>query len=158
MHTTDTLSSSPSRECPPCMHNSQNTRRTRYTPNDGQTFEKLKKWTVGHVRALEDRVDDVKRWLVDKEAEKEKDKEKDKASESESLRHAGSTDSGKDEIHELRDEVIELQGRLGELGREMVKIATAPNNLSAGPRTQSAAVSLAPQTTSSIVTHFFQRT
>ena len=35
-------------------------------------FEKLEKWTVGHVRALEDRMNDVERWLVDKEAEKEK--------------------------------------------------------------------------------------
>ncbi|EDR01397.1 uncharacterized protein LACBIDRAFT_311016 [Laccaria bicolor S238N-H82] len=93
------------------------------------------------------------RWLVDKEADKEKEKEKDKESESQSLRHPGSTDNVKDEIHDLRDEVVELQGRLGELGREMAKIATAPNNLSAGPKAQSAAVSVAPQTTSSIVTH-----
>jgi len=30
-------------------------------------FEKLERWTVGHVRALEDRVGDVEKWLVDKE-------------------------------------------------------------------------------------------
>ena len=61
----------------------------------------------------------------------------------------------KDEIHDLRDEVVELQGRLSDLGREIAKILTAPNTLSAGPKTQSAAVSLlvAPHTTSSIVTH-----
>ena len=61
----------------------------------------------------------------------------------------------KDEIRDLLDEVVELQGRLGELGREMAKIATAPNNLSAGPKTQSAVVSVSvePHTTSSIVTH-----
>ena len=98
-------------------------------------------------------MNDVERWLVDKEAEKEKEKEKEEESESESLRHAGSTDNVKDEIHDLRDKVIELQGRLRELGREMAKIATAPSNLSAGSKTQSAAVSVAPQTASSIVTH-----
>ena len=59
-------------------------------------FEKLEKWTVGHVRALEDRMNDVERWLVDKEAEKEKEKEKEKEYESEPLRHAGSTDNVND--------------------------------------------------------------
>ena len=49
-------------------------------------FKKLEKWNVGHVRALEDRMNDVERWLVDKEAEKEKEKEKEKESKSESLR------------------------------------------------------------------------
>ena len=48
-------------------------------------FEKLEKWTVGHVRTLEDRMNDVERWLVDKEAEKEKE------SESALLRHASLT-------------------------------------------------------------------
>ena len=92
-------------------------------------FKKLKKWTVGHIRALEDRMNDIERWLIDKEAEKEKEKEKEKQSESESLRHASLTDHVKDEIHDLRDEVVELQGRLRELGRETVKIATGPSNL-----------------------------
>ncbi|CEL54898.1 hypothetical protein RSOLAG1IB_07390 [Rhizoctonia solani AG-1 IB] len=31
-------------------------------------FEKLEKWTVGHVRALEERMKDVERYLVDKDA------------------------------------------------------------------------------------------
>ena len=48
----------------------------------------------------------------------------------------------KDKIRDLLDEVIELQGRLGELGREMAKIAMAPNNLSGGSKTQSTAVSM----------------
>ena len=88
------------------------------------------------------------------EAEKEKEKGREKESESEALRHASSTDKVKYEIHDHRDEVVELQGRLGELGiRKMAKIATAPSNLSTGPKTQSAAVSVAPQTASSIVTH-----
>ena len=68
---------------------------------------KLEKWTVGHVRALEDQMNDVERWLVNKEAEKEKEKEKEREkekeseSESESLRHEGSTNNMKDEIHDL---------------------------------------------------------
>ena len=48
-------------------------------------FEKLEKWTVGHVSAFEDRMNDVERWLVDKEADTGKEKEKDKESESELL-------------------------------------------------------------------------
>jgi hypothetical protein len=158
MRTTDTLSSSPSREAPP-LYAQFTSQGTLDVPGTllmiAKRFEKLEKWTVGHVRALEDRMNDVERWLVDKEAEKEKEKEKEKESESESLKHESSTDNMKDELNDLRDEVVELQGRLGELGREMAKIATAPNNLSAGPKTQSAAVSMsvAPQTASSIVTH-----
>ena len=78
-------------------------------------------------------MNDVERWLVDKEAEKEKEKEKEKESESESLRHASSTDHVKD-FHDIQNEVVELQGGLGELGREMATVATAPNHLSAGPK------------------------
>jgi hypothetical protein len=36
-----------------------------------ERFEKLEKWTVGHVRALEERMVDVERWLVQKEEERE---------------------------------------------------------------------------------------
>jgi Sec-independent protein translocase protein TatA len=86
-------------------------------------FEKLMKWTMGHVRALEDRMNDVEGWLVDKEASKEKEKEKEKESESVSLKHASSTDNMKDEIHDPRDEAVELQGRLGDLGRRWRKLS-----------------------------------
>jgi hypothetical protein len=32
-------------------------------------FEKLQKWTIGRFCALEDKANDVERWLVDKEKE-----------------------------------------------------------------------------------------
>ena len=104
---------------------------------------------VGHVRALEDRMNDVERWLVDKEPDKGKEKEKEKESDSESLRHASPTDNV------IQEEAVELQGRLGELGWEMANIAVAPNNLSAGRIMQAAAVSMlvAPHSAFSIVTH-----
>ena len=144
MRTTDTLSSSPSHEAS-LLYAQFISQGMPDVPGTllviAKRFEKLGKSTVGHVRALEDRMNDVEGWLVDKEAEKEKEKEKHKESESESLRHASSADNMKNEIHYLRDEVVKLQGRLGELGREMVNIATAPNNLSAGPKTHSVAVS-----------------
>jgi len=116
-------------------------------------FKNLEKWTVGHIRALEDQVNDVERWLVDKEVEKEKEKEKEK--DSELLINARSRDDMKDEIHDLQDKVVELQGQLGKLGREMAKIATVPNNLSAGPKMQSttATMLVALQTASSIAMH-----
>ena len=72
---TDTLSSSPSREAPSLF--AQFT--SQGTPNVPGTlltiakrFEKLEKWTVGQVRAFEDRMNDVEKWLVDKELEKKR--------------------------------------------------------------------------------------
>ena len=121
MRTTDTLSSSPSRETPPlnALFTSQGTLDVPCTLlMIAKRFKKLEKLTMAHVRTLEDRMNDVQRWLVDKEAEKEKEKVKVKESESESLRHASSTDNVKEEIHDLRNEVVKLQGRLGEPGRE----------------------------------------
>ena len=47
------------------------------------------------------------------------------------------------------DEMSVLQGRVGERGQEMAKMATAPFNLSSAPRSQTATISIAPQTTSS---------
>jgi len=105
-------------------------------------FEKLEKWTVGHVRALEDRMSDVERWLVDKEKDGEGVKPTKVAEPASS-----------EALTDIREEVSELQSRMGELGREMARIATAPANLSAGPSRQSAEVSSAPQTSSSIVEH-----
>jgi len=46
--------------------------------------------------------------------------------ESKLLRQVSSTGDMKGGIHDLRDEFIELQGQLGELRQEMVKMATAP--------------------------------
>jgi len=40
------------------------------------------------------------------------------------------------EINEIREDIAELQGRAGELGREMAKLATTPANLSSGPTQQ----------------------
>jgi hypothetical protein len=107
-------------------------------------FEKLERWTVAHVRALEERMGDVERWLVDKEKEKEEE-EKEKSegqaqvkdpeqnlSEKSSF-HSQEDDEADNDVAEIREELIELQGRVGELGREMAKLMTAPLNLSSGP-------------------------
>ncbi|KAF8961394.1 hypothetical protein BDZ97DRAFT_1905535 [Flammula alnicola] len=128
MRTIDTISSSPSREAPP-LYAQFNTQGT---------LDKLEKWTVGHVRALEERMNDVERWLVDKEKEKE-DTASMKESKHSEVHH---------EVQEIREEVSELQGRVGELGREMAKLATAPTNLSSGPKAQVASVTAGPQNTS----------
>ncbi|KAE9400797.1 hypothetical protein BT96DRAFT_919254 [Gymnopus androsaceus JB14] len=83
-------------------------------------FEKLEKWTVGHVRALEERMGDVERWLVDKEEREQPDKSPE----------AGDRD---------------LQGRIGELGREMAEMSreramekVSPDNLSSSKQSHSA--------------------
>lgn len=110
-------------------------------------FEKLEKWTIGHVRALEDRMNDVERWLVDKENTKQDQKT--------SETNGGGLPSAvvQQELGEIRDEVSELQGRVGELGREMAKMATSPGNLSSGPKAQTASVSMAPRQPSSAAIH-----
>ncbi|KLO09969.1 hypothetical protein SCHPADRAFT_922215 [Schizopora paradoxa] len=97
-------------------------------------FEKLERWTVSHVRALEERMGDVERWLVEKEKEKG-EKGEDVASEN-SIHSSFNDNEQRDkdnELSDVREELAELQGRMGELGREMAKLMTAPPNLNAGP-------------------------
>lgn len=91
-------------------------------------FEKLEKWTVGHVRALEERMDDVERWLV----EKEKEKEKESPSQQQGRQSRAAPDLSQD-ISDIREEMTELQGRMSEIGREMAKLATSPSHLSNAP-------------------------
>ena len=42
-----------------------------------------------------------------------------------------SSDDDDNNVAEIREELLELQGRVGELGREMAKLMTAPLNLTA---------------------------
>ena len=79
-------------------------------------FEKLEKWTVSHVRALEERMDDVERWLVEKE------KEKETPSPNQSQQSRAGPDFSQD-ISDIREEMTELQGRMSEIGRDMAKLA-----------------------------------
>jgi len=86
-------------------------------------------------------MDDVERWLVEKEKEKEQ-------SNGTAGEHGDAMIEGI--MGEVREELAELQGRVGELGREMAKMVTAPGNLSSGPSRHSAAIARAPSTNSSI--------
>ncbi|KIP10788.1 hypothetical protein PHLGIDRAFT_84460 [Phlebiopsis gigantea 11061_1 CR5-6] len=145
----DASSSSPARNGPPlyAQFNGEGTLDIPATLLTIATrFEKLERWTVGHVRALEDRMDDVERWLV----EKEKDKDKQSQSSGIIKHQTGEPATMEAAIHELRDELAEVQGRIGELGREMAKMITAPNNLNSGPSRSSASIGRAPSTNSSI--------
>ncbi|PPQ99388.1 hypothetical protein CVT24_005371 [Panaeolus cyanescens] len=155
MRNADSTASSPSREAPPmyAQFNPQGTLDVAGTLlNIAKRFEKLEKWTVGHVRALEERMNDVERWLVDKEKEKEEKEET--MSVKESSVKADNERVQKD-IEEIREDVTELQGRMGELGREMAKMATAPSRLSSGPKAQVASVSTPIQTTTSSIVQQF---
>ncbi|KAF8502701.1 hypothetical protein F5888DRAFT_1631802 [Russula emetica] len=75
-------------------------------------FEKLENRTVGHVREFEERMSDVERRLVEKENEKGGDggEGTSKVNESSSLEGT---------VNEMQDELMVMQGRIGELGREM---------------------------------------
>ena len=144
MRTLDSISSSPSREALPiyAQFNPQGTLDVSGTLLAIATrFEKLEKWTIGHVRALEDRMNDVERWLADKEKDKEEEASMKEETKEISLQ----------ELQEIREEVSELQDRFGELGREMTKLATAPPNLSNGPKSQVTSSSIGPQTISSVI-------
>ncbi|KAJ8508119.1 hypothetical protein ONZ45_g9577 [Pleurotus djamor] len=89
-------------------------------------FEKLERWTVGHVRALEDRMGDVEAWLVEKEniRSTEKPKENGKpVDHQETNGHA--QDKVQEEMTGMREELGELQSRVSMLGREVAKFAMA---------------------------------
>ncbi|KAI0703053.1 hypothetical protein BC835DRAFT_1303287 [Cytidiella melzeri] len=149
MRSNDAGSSSPVRVGPPlyAQFNAQGTLDVAATLlTIAGRFEKLERWTVSHVRALEERMDDVERWLV----EKEKDKEEGTSVALVNSHRTGEPANTDAAIAELRDELAEVQGRIGELGREMAKMATAPANLSSGPSRASASVNRAPSTSSSI--------
>ncbi|KAH9903505.1 hypothetical protein C8Q73DRAFT_634500 [Cubamyces lactineus] len=142
-------SASPSRSQPP-LYAQFNAQGALDIPGTlltiARRFEKLEKWTVSHVRALEERMDDVERWLVEKEREKEES-------------HPSNGDGGIPEgaLSEIREEMAELQGRIGELGREMAKMVTAPGNLTSGPSRNNAAIGRAPSTSSSIAVQSISR-
>ncbi|KAG8799411.1 hypothetical protein FRC16_005185 [Serendipita sp. 398] len=67
-------------------------------------FEKLERWTVGHVRALEDRVGDVEKWLVDKEEARQAADETRQREAAESKRVLEETKAKMDEIRRIADE------------------------------------------------------
>ncbi|KAF8452732.1 hypothetical protein L210DRAFT_3639210 [Boletus edulis BED1] len=119
---------SPAREQPP-MYASFTPSGTLDVPGTlltiAKRFEKLERWTVSHVRALEERMGDVERWLVDKENERTKEKDQEKQNEPEKVDHPTEPDLGA-----IRDDIAELQGRITELGREMARLATSPAVLS----------------------------
>ncbi|KAI9507111.1 hypothetical protein F5148DRAFT_1015458 [Russula earlei] len=149
----DSLTASPSRSPsrqPPPLYTQFNEQGTLDVPGTllviARRFEKLEKWTVGHVRALEGRMDDVERWLVEKENEKGTD--------GEDTSKATDISALDGTVNEMRDELVEMQGRIGELGREMAKFVTSSAILSATPsRISAQAVSTAPQTNSSFAIH-----
>lgn len=114
---------SPAREQPP-LYASFTPSGTLDVPGTllliAKRFEKLERWAVSHVRALEERMGDVERWLVERESERGKDKDD----------GGDDTRSPGPEINGLRDEVAEMQSRISELGREMARLANSPAALS----------------------------
>lgn len=108
---------------------------------------------MGHVRALEERMGDVERWLVDKEEREQRTTGKDNEAEvtdSSSKKEGPNQDQDEDirnEVRNFREEVLELQGRIGELGREMAESSrerafekVMPEKLSSSRQSQSAQI------------------
>lgn len=134
---------SPAREPPP-LYASFTPSGTLDVPGTllliAKRFEKLERWSVTHVRALEERMGDVERWLVDKENQRNKERE------------PNDKPSPESELAAIRGDVTELQSRTTELGREMARLATSPAVLSSNAAIRSSPImSTAPPTESSIV-------
>lgn len=123
---------SPAREPPP-LYASFTPSGTLDVPGTllliAKRFEKLERWSVTHVRALEERMGDVERWLVDKENQRSKE---------------GSSNNDKlspeSELAAIQGDVTELQSRMSELGREMARLATSPAVLSSNNAIRSSPV------------------
>lgn len=138
---------SPAREPPP-LYASFTPSGTLDVPGTllliAKRFEKLERWSVTHVRALEERMGDVERWLVDKENQRNKE---------------GSSNNNKlppeSELAAIQGDVTELQSRMSELGREMARLATSPAVLSSNNAIRSSPVmsTAPPMESSNVIPH-----
>jgi len=79
-------------------------------------FEKLERWTVGHVRALEDRVGDIEKWLVDKEEARQKSEEG-YQKEKESWASRSDLQRISSEVSVVKGSLSEVKARISEMGR-----------------------------------------
>ncbi|KAH7926902.1 hypothetical protein BV22DRAFT_980558, partial [Leucogyrophana mollusca] len=105
-------------------------------------FEKLERWSVGHTRALEERMGDVERWLVEREAagtgkdqgkgEEERGKDQGKGKEEQGEGEGKEAQA----LTALRADLAELHSRMSEMGREMALLAAnAANHIPSNPAT-----------------------
>jgi len=90
-------------------------------------FEKLERWTVGHVRALEDRVGDIEKWLVDKEEARQKSEEEYKK-EKEGWILRSDLERVSSEVSAVKGSLSEVKARMSEMGR-----TTAPTMMAYKP-------------------------
>jgi hypothetical protein len=79
-------------------------------------FEKLERWAVGHVRALEDRVGDIEKWLVDKEDARQKSEEEYKK-EKESWVSRSDLARVSSEVSAVKEGLSGVKARVVEMGR-----------------------------------------
>jgi len=79
-------------------------------------FEKLERWAVGHVRALEDRVGDIEKWLVDKEEARQKSEEEYK-NEKESWVSRSDLARVSSEVSAVKEGLSGVKARVLEMGR-----------------------------------------
>jgi hypothetical protein len=80
-------------------------------------FREAQKWIVGHIRALEERMGNVERWPAKKVNEKGGDGRL-------------TCHPPWRKLNEMRDKLVEMQGRISEPGREMAKFTTSSGMLS----------------------------
>lgn len=79
-------------------------------------FEKLERWAVGHVRALEDRVGDIEKWLVDKEEVRQKSEEEYKQ-EKENWVSRSDLERVSSEVSSVKEGLSGVKARVLEMGR-----------------------------------------
>ncbi|KAL1686899.1 hypothetical protein GGG16DRAFT_96444 [Schizophyllum commune] len=99
-------------------------------------LEKLEKWTVNHVRALERRMVTVEEYLVEQRSANPSDDHPFVAAKRNTVHGEDDTTLAPTvasthpdrELSFIRDELEELQGRVGELGREMAEVGKEMRN------------------------------
>jgi len=103
-------------------------------------FEKLERWAVGHVRALEDRVGDVEKWLVDKEEARQKSEEEYK-NEKESWVSRSDLEHVSSEVSAVKEGLSGVKAQVLEMGRTagMTTMMYKPASGSSGSYTPSPA-------------------
>ena len=103
-------------------------------------FEKLERWAVGHVRALEDRVGDIEKWLVDKEEARQKSEEEYKKEKDSWVSHTD-LERVSSEVSSVKEGLSGVKARMLEMGRTTgaTTMAYKPASGSSGSYTPSPA-------------------
>ncbi|KAH7904369.1 hypothetical protein BJ138DRAFT_1095872, partial [Hygrophoropsis aurantiaca] len=132
-----------------------------------ERFEKLERWCVGHVRALEERMGDVEAWLVERERERgvragegaqvdekgepEKGGREEKGGDARPGAGEGESAGNKEKDHHDAADIAELQTRMTQLGAEVARLSAVGLAYKTATLPRSPVIAHAPRAASSFV-------